>query len=111
MNGSEKGETFDIKAENSLKTYKIYTSLFFDIFKFNRKLNGFCSNPEYLTLISTVHHPICGHPICGRISSARKIHKSGTWRISENKMQNFSALSDYLLISKSDFTKKIFKNF
>ena len=46
------------------------------------------------TLIHTVHHPICGHPICGqnpicgRIFGARKIHKSGTWRISENKMKN-----------------------
>ena len=45
-------------------------------------------------LVYTVHHPICGHPICGqnpicgRIFRARKIHKSGTWRISENKMQN-----------------------
>ena len=48
MNGSEKGETFDIKAENSLKTYKIYTSLFFDIFKFNLKLNGFCSNTKHV---------------------------------------------------------------
>ena len=41
-----------------------------------------------------MHHPICWHPICGqnpvsgRIFRARKIHKSGTWRISQNKMQN-----------------------
>ena len=53
--------------------------------------------PLFLNLLIlryTVHHPICGHPICGqnpicgRILRARKIHKSGTWRISENKIQN-----------------------
>ena len=44
---------------------------------------NFASHSQISQNWLTVHHPICG-----RIFRARKIHKSGTWRISQKKMWN-----------------------